>query len=60
MSNETSKPLRAKRAAEYIGVCPATLRSYADAGKVPFIRYPSGEKRYRVEDLAAFLNGQGI
>lgn len=43
------------QAAEYIGVHFTTLRRWADAGKVPCIRTPGGRRRFRIEELDAFV-----
>lgn len=38
-------------AAELVGVHPATLRRWADAGRVPVARTPTNQRRFRVGDL---------
>lgn len=43
-------------AAEFLGVHFTTLRRWADAGKVPYIRTPGGRRRFNRAELAAFLN----
>jgi excisionase family DNA binding protein len=42
-------------AARLLGVHPATLREWADTGQVPSFRTPGGHRRFRSEDLRAFL-----
>ncbi len=42
-------------ASKLLGIHPATLRQWADAGKVPSYRTPGGHRRFRAEDLRAFL-----
>lgn len=42
-------------AAEYIGVTTETLRTWAKAGRIPYVRLPSGQYRFRVEDLDAMV-----
>ncbi|HHB91113.1 MAG TPA: helix-turn-helix domain-containing protein [Anaerolineae bacterium] len=42
-------------ASKLLGVHPATLRQWADAGKIPSFRTPGGHRRFRVEDLRDFL-----
>jgi len=42
-------------ASKLLGVHPATLRQWADAGKVPSYRTPGGHRRFRAEDLRRFL-----
>lgn len=44
-----------RKAAEYLGLHPNTLREYADNGRILYIRTPSGRRRYNVE---AYLRGQ--
>ena len=51
--------LRLSEAAALLGVAPATLRSYCDRGLVEFQQMPSGERRFRRADLAAFKRGEG-
>lgn len=46
------KLLRLGEAAEILEVHPDTVRRWADQGKVPFVRTPGGERRFRREDLA--------
>lgn len=41
--------------ARLIGVHPDTLRRYADDGRVPVVRTPSGQRRFLVRDLRALL-----
>lgn len=43
------------QAAESIGVDPATLRGWADAGKVRVFRTPGGHRRFDAADLNALL-----
>lgn len=42
-------------ASKLLGVHPATLRQWADAGKVPSYRTPGGHRRFRAEDIRTFL-----
>lgn len=62
MSDSAEKPsdswLRLSEAADYLGVHFTTLRRWADDGKVPCIRTPGGRRRFKREELAAFLDGQ--
>lgn len=44
-------------AAEILGVAPNTMRTWADQGKVPVTRSPSGYRLFRREDLESFLKG---
>lgn len=36
-------------AAERLGVHPKTLRRWTNAGRIPFIRLPSGHRRFRAD-----------
>jgi excisionase family DNA binding protein len=38
-----------------LGVDPSTLRAWTDAGRLPAFRTPGGHRRYRREDLEAFV-----
>ncbi len=42
-------------ASKLLGVHPATLRQWADSGKIPSYRTPGGHRRFRAEDLRQFL-----
>lgn len=39
-----------KEAAEYYGVIPNTIRTWADQGKIQFIKTDGGHRRYLIED----------
>lgn len=41
--------------ARYIGVSDETLRNWAKAGRIPYVRMPSGQFRFRVADLDAMV-----
>jgi excisionase family DNA binding protein len=45
--------LSLREASQRIGVSAATLRSWADRGRVPTFRTPGGHRRFRERDLAA-------
>lgn len=45
------------RAAEYLGVHYTTLRRWADAGEIAFIRTPGGRRRFSARVLAEFVQG---
>ncbi len=45
-------------AADFIGVHPTTMRSWADKGEIPSQRTPGGHRRFRREDLEAWLQAQ--
>ncbi len=50
------KWLTLREAADVLGVHPATLRAWADAGEIPSFRTPGGHRRFALEDLEAFIN----
>lgn len=43
-------------ASERVGVSPATLRSWADRGRIHSFRTPGGHRRFREKDLAALAS----
>jgi excisionase family DNA binding protein len=45
------KPLSVGEAAAYLGVNAKTVRSWADRGWVPSVRWPNGYRYFRREDL---------
>ncbi len=45
------------QASKVLGVDASTLRGWTDAGRVRAYRTPGGHRRYRQDDLAAFLRG---
>ncbi|MGD9145541.1 MAG: helix-turn-helix domain-containing protein [Anaerolineae bacterium] len=45
-------------ASEMLGVHPTTLRRWADAGSIPCLRTPGGHRRFRISDLAAWMQGK--
>jgi excisionase family DNA binding protein len=53
----TSSWLELGEAADFLGVHFTTLRRWADAGQVPFIRTPGGRRRFSQAELTAFLAG---
>jgi len=44
-----------KKASEILGVTTQTLRNWAKAGKISFVRLPSGHRHYNVEALVAVM-----
>ena len=44
--------------AELLGVSEATIKRWADAGRIPSIRTVGQHRKFRPEDVAAFLNGE--
>src|SRR5436190_1146503 len=49
----TRELLSLQRASEMLGVHPATLRSWADQGKIKSVRTPGGHRRFALEDVRA-------
>jgi excisionase family DNA binding protein len=43
-----------REAADILGVHPATVRNWADDGKLPSLRTPGGHRRFRRADLAQY------
>jgi diguanylate cyclase (GGDEF)-like protein/excisionase family DNA binding protein len=60
MRTEASSPdwLRVQQAAHLLGVSATTMRRWAEAGRVPCRRTPSGQRRFLVDDLERAL-GRG-
>ncbi len=51
----SGKYLRISEAAKIASVSPDTLRRWADAGKVAYIKTPMGERRFLASDIAALM-----
>jgi putative resolvase len=49
-----SNLLTVSEAAEFLGVSPASVRKWSDAGLLPAYRTPGGQRRYELEDLTEF------
>ena len=50
--------LRVSEAARFLGVSEPTLRKWTDAGCISSFRTPGGHRRYLVEALISFRDGQ--
>ena len=48
-----------RRAADILGVHPATVRNWADSGKLPFRRTAGNHRRFNVNDLRDYAKPQG-
>jgi excisionase family DNA binding protein len=48
-----------RKAAEILGVHPATVRNWADRGELPSRRTPGGHRRFNKEDLQRYAQSQG-
>ncbi|MAS35575.1 MAG: hypothetical protein CL610_16310 [Anaerolineaceae bacterium] len=59
MSNDTSEWVSLRQAADMLGVHPATVRNWADEGKLPSRRTPGGHRRFRRSDLMRYAEAQG-
>lgn len=50
--------LTPSEAAAMFGVDPKTVRRWADAGRLPFVRTLGGHRRYRQADVRALQEGR--
>ena len=57
--NETSEWVSLRRAAEILGVHPATVRNWADDGKLPYRRTAGKHRRFNLSDLTDYMDAQG-
>ncbi len=57
--NSSGEWLSLKAAAAMLGVHPATLRAWADAGRIPSRRTAGGHRRFARQDLEAWLQAHG-
>lgn len=54
--SERTDYLKVKEAAEFLGVCPNTVRAWGGQGKIPEFRHPINRFRlYRRSDLESVL-----
>ena len=51
MADAGTRPLRVRQAADLLGVSPATVRRWADSGRIVSRRTQGGERRFHAEDL---------
>jgi len=58
-SNDSSEWVSLRRAAEILGVHPATVRNWAESGKLPFRRTAGKHRRFNVNDLHHHAQSQG-
>ena len=56
--NESSEWVSLRRAAEILGVHPATVRNWADSGKLNFRRTAGKHRRFHIKDLANYAQSQ--
>ena len=52
------RSLRIGEAASLIGVSPTAVADWADKGLLPHFKTPGGQRRFRREDVEAFLKSQ--
>lgn len=57
--NESHEWVSLRRAAEILGVHPATVRNWADSGKLPFRRTAGKHRRFNVGELKTYASSQG-
>lgn len=57
--NEGSEWVGLRRAAEILGVHPATVRNWADSGKLPFRRTAGKHRRFNLKDLSNYAHAGG-
>ena len=53
MTEAGTRPLRVRQAADLLGVSPATVRRWADSGRLVSRRTEGGERRFHLDDLRA-------
>lgn len=57
--NESNEWVSLRRAAEILGVHPATVRNWADSGKLPFRRTPGNHRRFSLAELSHYAQTEG-
>ena len=57
--SENSEWVSLRKAAEFLGVHPATVRNWAESGKLPFRRTAGKHRRFNVQDLQYHAQSQG-
>ncbi len=56
--NEGSEWVSLRHAAEILGVHPATVRNWADSGKLPFRRTAGNHRRFNINDLRNYTRAK--
>ena len=56
---DTSEWISLRKAADILGVHPATVRNWADKGEIPTRRTPGGHRRFNKDDLLRYAQSQG-
>ncbi len=59
MSSDSSEWVSLRRAADILGVHPATVRNWADKGDLASRRTPGGHRRFKRSDLMKVAEAQG-
>lgn len=57
--SENTEWVSLRKAAEILGVHPATVRNWADKGELPSRRTPGGHRRFNKNDLSIYAQSQG-
>ena len=57
--NETIEWVSLRKAADILGVHPATVRNWADKGELPSRRTPGGHRRFNQDELIRYAQSQG-
>lgn len=55
---DSGAPLTPGAVARLFGVSVVTVATWADSGKLPHFRTPGGQRRFRPEDVEAFIDAQ--
>lgn len=59
LMSTTGEWVSLRKAAEILGVHPATVRNWADRGELPSRRTPGGHRRFNKDDLQRYAQSQG-
>jgi excisionase family DNA binding protein len=59
MSNDSPEWISLRRAADILGVHPATVRNWADRGELTSRRTPGGHRRFSKSELINYAQSQG-
>lgn len=57
--NESTEWVSLRKAADILGVHPATVRNWSDKGELPTRRTPGGHRRFNKDDLMRYAQSQG-
>lgn len=59
VQTETSQYLTTAEVARLLGVTETTVKRWADARRIPYVRTPGGHRRFRRQDVLAFIQAIG-